>query len=109
MREKERLTYKELTDRMRAFNKTHNWDKEFIKGVIVFTKDSFNKEYSLESRSYVVCSNCKAWIPSMLGYSIFGSALDGSDDYIRLDRYMYLEHGGENGWKVDYCYMLEDD
>ena len=44
----------------------------------------------------------------MGGYSIYGSALDGTDNGVRLEQYMWAEKGGENGWKVDYCYMLEE-
>lgn len=102
------LSYSEFTKKMREFNETHNWAKESIEGVIVFTEDSFSKEYSLEERSYVVSSNSKAWISSMGGYSIFGSSLDGSDVCVRLDYLMASERGGELGWKVDYCYFLEE-
>lgn len=101
-----KLTYKELKEYFLNFNKTHNYAKEAIKGVIVFTEDSFNKEYPLESRSYVVSSNCKAFVPGMCGYSIFGSALDGSDSGVRLDYYIKDERAVEDGWKVDYCYLI---
>lgn len=104
-----KLTYSELCNRMRNFNETHKWANEKISGVIVFTPDSFEKEYSLESRSYGVSSNNKAWIPGMGGYSIFGSALDGSDNGVRLEQYMWNEYGGENGWKVAYCYFLDEN
>lgn len=103
-----KITYKELKNYFILFNKTHNHAKEAIKGVIVFTEDSFDKEYSLESRSYVVSSNCKAFIPSMNGYSIFGSSLDGIEHYVRLEQYMKDEYDVEDGWKVDYCYLCED-
>lgn len=79
-----------------------------LTGYIVFTEDSFNQPYSLESRTYVVHSSSKAFVPGMGGYSIYGSALDGSDSGVRLEAYMALERGGKNGWKVDYCY-LEDE
>lgn len=112
MKEIKKITYAELCSKMYQFNSEHGFtgkgNKESIKGVIVFTEDSFNKLYSLESRSYVVSSDNKAWIPGMGGYSIFGSALDGTDNGIRLEQYMWAEKGGENGWKVDYCYMLEE-
>lgn len=104
-----KLTYGEFCNRMREFNRTHDWNKEKITGVIVFTPESFKKEYSLESRSYEVSSNNKAWIPGMGGYSIFASALDGSDNGVRLEAYMWAEHGGKNGWKVAYCYFLDEN
>lgn len=103
-----KMTYKEFTNKMREYNKSHNWAKEAIRGVIVFTPDSFGEEYSLESRSYEVSNDNKAWIPGMGGYSIFGSALDGSDPGVRLDQYIDYEHGGKDGWHVDYCYMIEE-
>lgn len=35
----------------------------------------------------------------------FGSCLDGSDQNIRLERYMH----GDNAWKIERCYMQRDD
>lgn len=102
-----KLTYAEFCNRMREYNRNHDWDVDKITGVIVFTPESFKKEYSLEARSYVVSSNNKAWIPGMGGYSIYGSSLDGSDNGVRLESYMWAEHGGENGWRVAYCYFLD--
>ena len=79
-----------------------------LTGCIVFTEDSFSKAYPLESRTYWVSSNNKAFIPGMGGYSIYGSSLDGLDPCVRLELYMAAEHGGKDGWKVDYCYLAED-
>ena len=105
-----KLSYNEFVKVMQEHNsKTKGDYKQAIKGVIVFTEDSFNNIYSLESRSYEVSSYNKAWIAGMGGYSISGSALDGSDDGVRLEMYMQAEHGGDNGWKVDYCYLLENE
>lgn len=103
----DKLSYSEFTKKMREFNRTHNYAKERISGVIVFTEDSFKGDYSLESRSYQVWSDSKAWIDGMGGYSIFGSSLDGTDTGVRLDWYLAEEKGGRDGWKVDYCYFLE--
>ena len=44
----------------------------------------------------------------MGGYSVYASCLDGSDPCVRLDGYMSAEHGGENGWKIEKCYMKEN-
>lgn len=105
-----KLTYNEFCAKMREHNSNvKDPYKEAINGVIVFTEDSFDKVYPLESRSYGVSSNNKAWIAGMGGYSIYGSALDGSDNGVRLEAYMWAEKGGENGWKVDYCYMVEEN
>ena len=35
-------------------------------------------------------------------------SLDGSDKCVRLEAYMADEHGGENGWKIEKCYMKEN-
>ena len=105
-----KLTYNEFCSKMHEHNsKVKDHYGEQICGVIVFTEDSFNKIYPLESRSYEVSSNNKAWIAGMGGYSIYGSSLDGSDKGVRLEAYMRAEKGGENGWKVDYCYMLDEN
>lgn len=108
MKQKEikKIEYSELCSIMYK----HNEEKKEkpIKAVIVFTEDSFSQPYSLEARSYVVSSDNKAWKPNMGGYSIFASAMDGSDPCVRLERYMACEKGGEDGWKVDYCYLLEE-
>lgn len=103
----QKMTWSELQEKFRKFNEEHNWAKEHIAGYIVFTEDSFDKEYSLESRTYEVWSDCKAFVHGMGGYSIYGTSLDLSDVCVRLDQYMANVHGGKNGWKVDYCYMLD--
>lgn len=43
----------------------------------------------------------------MGGYSIYASAIDGSDPMVRLENYMAAERGGEDGWKIERCYMRE--
>lgn len=109
MEEIKKITYKELKEAFFNFNKTHNYAKEAIKGVIVFREDNWpNDNYSLESRSYVVSSNCKAFVSSMSGYSIFGSSIDRSDRGVRLDQYIDIEYGGKDGWHIDYCYLIEE-
>ena len=107
----QKITYSELVSNFIYFNKDNNItskgnDKK-IKGVIVFTEDSFDKLYTLEERSYEVTSDNKAFISSMIGYSIYGNCLDGKDLGVRLEQYMAAEKGGKFGWKVDYCYMIE--
>ena len=97
------LSYKEMVGKFREAE-SHG---EHLEGYVVFSQDSFTKEYSLESRTYVVSSDCKAFQPHMRGYSIFGTSLDGSDRGVRLDAYMAEEYGGKDGWKVERCYMRE--
>ena len=102
----EKITYAELSRIFREHERTHT-DDTHLRGAIVFTEDSFNEVYSLEARTYLISSDNKAFKPNMGGYSIYGSAADGSDPLVRLEGYMAAEHGGENGWKVDYCYLTE--
>ena len=102
-----KITYSELAGLFRK-HEAENSNKDALMGAIVFTEDSFNKAYPLESRTYIVSSRNKAYMPDMLGYSIFGSCLDGTDQCVRLDGYMKAEHGGKKGWKVDYCYLCEN-
>jgi hypothetical protein len=105
-----KLTYPELRKIFCDFNEANEIDVKGtgkqIYGVIVFKSENWpDKDYSLESRSYRVSSDNKAFIPGQLGYSIFASALDGTDDGVRLERYMEYEYGS---WKVDYCYLEEN-
>ena len=96
------MTYAELT---RRFREAERNGEAHLEGRIVFTQDSFTKPYTEEERTYVVSSDNKAFIPGMGGYSIYASSLDGSDRMVRLERYMQAERGGENGWKIERCYM----
>lgn len=96
------LSYREMSDIFHHVNDKH---KEPVCGYIVFSQDSFDKPYSEQSRTYVVSSNNKAFISGAGGYSIYGSCLDGTDQCVRLERYMR----GENAWKIDRCYMKRDD
>ena len=82
----EKITYAELASIFRHHE--YPGAVEHLTGCIVFTEDSFDKPY-------------------MGGYSIYGSALDGSDPLVRLERYMAAEKGGKYGWKVDYCYLKQ--
>lgn len=97
------MTYNELKDRFRQAEREH---KSTV-GYIVFSADSFDKPYTEEQRTYVVSSNNKAFIDGMGGYSIYGSSLDGVDRCVRLEGYMAAEYGGENGWKIERCYMKD--
>lgn len=63
-------------------------------GVIVYSADNWDREYSLESRSYVVENGSHAFEDGKISNAMYGSALDGTDSNVRLDRY---------NWHVDYC------
>ena len=101
------MNYHELVEKFRAAERSE--PREHISGYIVFTADSFEKPYSEESRTYAVSSDNKAFQPNMGGYSIYASAIDGSDPLVRLENYMAAEKGGKNGWQVERCYMKERD
>ena len=95
------VTYSEMC---KAFRKAEE-DGRHMEGYVVFREDSFNKPYSEESRTYVISSNNKAFQAGMGGYSIFAHCLDGTDPCVRLDYHMAVEKGGENGWKIERCYL----
>lgn len=103
------LTYGELKEAMIEHNRKFGLKEKPLVGVIVFTEHSFKQAYPLLARSYRVNSHNKAFIDGMSGYSIFGSSLDGTDIYVRLEQYMSDERGGMNGWYVDYCYIEGDE
>lgn len=94
---------------MRTYFQAAERAGQHLTGYIVFSQASFDREYSLESRTYEVTSDNKAFRPKMGGYSIFASSLDGSDCGVRLDYYMADEHGGADGWKIERCYMAADE
>lgn len=101
----EKLSFKELESIFTNIN-TNKLDSK--KAVIVFTEDSFDRPYSLRARSYEISSNAKVFKPTALGFSLFGHSLDGTDPFVRLDKYMEY-YGNEIGWKVDYCYLIEEE
>ncbi len=96
------MSYPELSTLFSSVNDKH---LQPIVGYIVFTRESFDKEYNEASRTYVVSSNNKAYQSGMGGYSIYASCLDGTDQCLRLEGYMR----GEDAWKIEKCYMLKDD
>lgn len=99
------MTYRELSNAF--YEQESKMEDKHLLGHVVFTQDSFTKPYSEASRTYVISSNNKAFIPGMGGYSIYGSSLDGSDVCVRLEAYMAAEKGGKDGWKVERCYLVE--
>ena len=100
------LPYYELKKRFRDAERENSGS---LVGYIVFTEDSFDVHYPIEARTYAVSSNNKAFREGMGGYSIYGSSLDGEDIDVRLDAYMADEHGGKDGWKIEKCYLHQDE
>ena len=100
-----KISYGEFYKKMCEFNKINNnttkGNSKVLKGVIVFTENSFNKPYTEVERSYEVTSDNKVFLPNMSSNSIFGNCLDGTDYGVRLDLYIH------NNWKIDYCYIIE--
>ena len=70
--------------------------------VVVFTEDSFQHKYSLESRSYAFNTDNKWFKPYALGNSLFSTCLDKHDRGVRLDWYF-------GDWKIDYCYEISKE
>lgn len=102
-----KITWNELTKAMWNFNEERGYttkgNSERLYGVVVFTEDSFDRPYSEKARSYEFCSDNKAFLPHQHSNSIFADCYDGTDLGVRLDWYM----GGKDGWKVEYCYLLD--
>lgn len=90
----EKITFKELEER-----------KDWEEAVIVFTKDSFDKDYTEEERSYKV-SHSSNWFNGgkTISFALWGNCLDGKDLGVRLDWYL---KNGKDSWKVDYCYIIK--
>ena len=91
----ERISFSEMTSIMTNARK----QGQKMNAVIVYSKDNWDEEYSLEARSYVVSNASKYFDEGMISNSIVGSALDGSDPCVYLHRY---------NWEIDYCYLLND-
>ena len=106
------LTFGELCElfykHKRENNNTRQWeDKKVIRAVIVFKSSNWpDKEYTLEQRSYLIRSDENYFISEMGGNSLFANCLDGIDQGLRLDWYMFNNH--PHNWVVDYCYIKED-
>ena len=101
--------YKKVNDvfnEMSKFNREHGYaqsnqpSKSELYGLIVFDNKSFDKEYPFESRAYYFGNNNKYFLDGMIGNSIFGYSLDGTDMGIRIDEY-------RRSWVIEDCYLIE--
>lgn len=83
--------------------------KDWKKAVVVFKQESFDKEYSLESRSYAISSGENYFRSDKISNSLYGDCLDGSENGVRLDLYIHSmpEDNVGKPWIVDYCYIVE--
>lgn len=77
------MEYSELKQVFRGLKQDS--PKENLTAHIVFTEDSFDRQYPLLNRTYSFTSDNKAFWPNMGGYSIFAFCLDGTDQGVRLD------------------------
>lgn len=100
------MTYQELKKHFRHYEDTR--PASHLTAYITFSSfgSAETRTFSNRGRTYAVSSSCKAYLPNMGGYSIFGTALDGSDHGVRLDYYMQDERGGKDGWEVEDCCIL---
>lgn len=96
-------TKHEIIEKFREHNRAHGYNYgdyqgEEITAVIVYAQSSFPREYSEQSRSYRVSNfGGKAFFDGMIGNSIFGDCLDGTENGVRLDYY--------TDWKIEKCYF----
>lgn len=100
------MNYKQLKE---LFSKhEYEYPKTHLTAYITFSSfgPQNKKEYSWESRTFLVSSDNKAFQPDKGGYSIFGRCLDGSDQSVRLEQHMKEEHGGKDGWIVEDCCVI---
>lgn len=99
------MNYLDLKQIFCNLNRDHPTQK--LTAHITFAEDSFQKPYSLLSRTYRITSGEKAFWSRTGSHSIFAYCLDiTSDQGVRLDWYMEDE-GNPGGWKVQDCYILE--
>lgn len=96
------LSYAEMA---KLFTRINEAGLGWIPGFIVFSQESFDTPYSEDSRTYEIASNNKAFIAGAGGWSVFGSCLDGTDRFLRLDEYLR----GKKAWKIERCYVFSDD
>ena len=83
-----------------------SYEGPWEEAVVVFTPDSFKKDYTEEERSYKVFHSAKYFNPDMIGSSLPGYCLDGKDNGVRLDWYTYKQPGFEP-WKVEKIYITK--
>lgn len=98
------MNYRELVMHFREAERESKCQKH-LTGYIVVSQDSFTQPYSEAARTYRVSSDNKAFQPNMGGYSIYASAIDGSDPMVRIEKYLAAEQGGKDGWRIERCYL----
>lgn len=104
-----KISFAEMEREMLAYNKKYgitDWsaDKPKLYAIVCFDKKSFKKTFSEPVRSYLIDNMANAFFPHKISFALSGDCLDGIDRDVRLDWYMR----GEENWKVEYCYLIED-
>lgn len=84
-----------MFDEMNKCNET----KQHRTAVIVFTKNSFDGDFSEKERSYKSHSDQWGWDYRKSGHCRIADCLDGEDVGVRLDYYP--------DWKVEYWYWAD--
>ena len=97
------MEYKELEQIFAAHEATQ--PKYHLDGYITFSDLGSHEDpnYTMYDRTYIVSSDNKAYKPNRLGFSIFGSCLNGHDPCVRLESYMRQP----NGWVPGECCLLQ--
>jgi hypothetical protein len=103
------MNWKELHQKFEEFEKDNTSGKH-LEAEVIFTEDSFTKPYTKEQRTYRFSSDNKAFKPSMIGYSIFASCIDGTDQGVRIERYMKEEQNYKDpqAWEVEDVRILNE-
>lgn len=96
------MNYQELERIFRAHEAT--CPKRHLDGLITFSDlgPYEDPSYTQRDRTYIVSSGNKAYLPNKLGYSIFGTCLNGKDTGVRLESYMR----GPAGWIPGECCLI---
>ena len=73
-------------------------DKQNMYALITYKQENFEKEFSEQSRTYMVGSYNRYFESGKIANSLFGSCIDGTDVGVRLDWY---------NWKIEKIMILE--
>ena len=92
-----------------SFGELRNSTNQWKEAVIVFKSGCFKRGETVEGRSYLISSDAKFFHGDMLGKSLYGYCLDGTDPSARLDFLMSKIDNPENTWEIDYCYIRKEN
>lgn len=95
-------SYSQLSEYLYEMNRNNEGP---IDAYIVFTPDSFTKEYTQKSRTYFFPSDSKAFRSDACSSSIWADCADGTECGVRIDLYMKCD----KPWKVQECGILTEE